>query len=162
MAVLSLLWIKFAHLPVVFLGAKGIPEASFIAFILYISSHGLTQKTQWGEKLEEFFASLLTPASLPIIFVLAASSSIGEELLFRGAVQNQFGFIAASILFGLVHWPFNKLMIPWTIIAMAVGFVLGGLYIYAGNILAPIMLHFMVNFLNIWTLNQKYGYTPRI
>jgi len=158
MSALALAIIYFFHIKVQFFGLKGLPEAYVATFVLYILSHLFTAKTDWGEKLEEFFASLLVPISIPGILILALSSSIGEELLFRGVLQNLVGLIPSSIIFGLVHVPMNKVMIPWTLIAMMMGFALGGLYIYSGNLLAPVLFHFLINVLNIWTINQKYGY----
>ncbi len=157
LSALALAWIYFAHLEVTFLGIKGIPEAAFLAFFLFILSELLTTHIPWAQKLEEFFAQIVTPLSIPVIIIMALCSSVGEELFFRGALQNQFGWVPASIIFGLVHIPWNKLMIPWTIIAIVAGFLLGGLYIYAGNLLAPIFLHFTINLLNLWAINQKYS-----
>ncbi len=157
MSALALMWIYLAGLDATLLGIKGIPEATFLAFFLFVASALLTTHTPWAQKLEEFFAQIVTPLSLPVIFLMALCSSVGEEFFFRGAVQNQFGLIPASITFGCVHIPWNKLMIPWTLMAIFMGFVLGGLYIYAGNLLAPILLHFMINFLNLWAINQKYS-----
>ena len=157
LSAIALVWIYLAQLEVVFLGIKGIPEATFLAFLLFVLSALLTTHSSWAQKLEAFFAQIVTPLSLPVIFIMALCSSVGEELFFRGALQNQFGFVPASILFGLVHIPWNKLMIPWTLMAIFAGFLLGGLYIYAGNLLAPIFLHFAINFLNLWAINQKYS-----
>ena len=157
MSALALAWIYLARLDVTFLGIKGIPEATFLAFFLFVASALLTTHAPWAQKLEEFFAQIVTPLTFPVIFILALCSSVGEELFFRGAFQNQFGLIPASIIFGCVHIPWNKLMIPWTIMAIVAGFLLGGLYIYAGNILAPLVLHFTINLLNLWAINQKYS-----
>jgi uncharacterized protein len=157
MSLVGLLWILFADFEVILLGTKGVGIAAMIAFIVFALSNECSEKTQWGKELTELFSQFLTPTTVPVIFFLAAASSIGEELLFRGAIQNQFGLIVASILFGLVHFPAKKAMIPWTITAIVMGFVIGWLYEFSGHLLAPIMLHFLINFLNIWAINQKYG-----
>ncbi len=158
MAGVALLWIFVMRLPITFFGWEGLPEAYVIAFLIFIFSTAISVKSQWGKKLEELFASLLTPIPIPAILMLSLLSSVGEELFFRGALLNQFGLIISSLLFGLVHFPIYRSMIPWTIMASLMGFVLGGLYLYSGNLLAPIALHFLINFLNIWAINQKYGY----
>lgn len=156
MSLIALVWIYFAHLPVIVFGTKGLLEAYLLAFILFMSSLFLSSQTQWAREMEKFFAEILVPLSTPTIFVIALFSSVGEEMLFRGAVQNQFGFVFASVIFGLFHFPVHRVLIPWTISAMIMGFFLGSLYIYSGNLLAPITFHFLVNFLNLWILNQKY------
>ncbi|MBI4041235.1 MAG: CPBP family intramembrane metalloprotease [Deltaproteobacteria bacterium] len=151
------IWIYAANLPVIFFGTRGVALAAWIAFGVFALSNMCSEKTEWGKKLVELFASFLTPSSNTTIFILALMSSLGEEILFRGAVQNQFGLIVASLLFGLMHFPIKPIMMPWTLTAVIMGFVLGALYQYAGNLMAPILLHFLINFLNIWAINQKYG-----
>ena len=150
------IWIYAARLPVTLIGIEGLVEAYFLGIALFVISLMLSAKFQWAKELERLFAEVLTPLSWPVIFLLALLSSVSEELFFRGAAQNQFGLIPASLLFGLIHFPVRKTMIPWTLMAVVMGFLLGGLYIYAGNLLAPITLHFLINFANIWIINQKY------
>lgn len=148
-------WISLADLECKVFGFKGIPEAFVVGFIIFALSLQTSNQFQWAKDLENIFSEALTPLSLPSIFLISLFSSSSEELLFRGAIQNQFGLAIASLLFGLVHMPLNKKLIPWTLSATIMGFILGGLYIYAGNLGAPILLHFLINFLNIWMINQK-------
>jgi membrane protease YdiL (CAAX protease family) len=35
------------------------------------------------------------------------------------------------------------------------GFALGGMYMYTGNVLAPILAHFTINFLNLSLIAQQ-------
>lgn len=155
LSVIGILWIKWGDLDVEFIGTKGILFAVCIGFLIFALSNILTQQCEWAQRLERLFASILTPMSLPTIIAISFFSSIGEEIFFRGAIQNQFGYVPASLLFGLVHFPVQKTMIPWTLMATIMGFVLGGLYLYAGNLLAPITLHFFINALNLWAIDQK-------
>lgn len=155
LSVIGILWIRWGNLEVGFMGTRGILFAICIGFLVFALSNTVTQKFRWAQKLEDLMAEILTPMSLPTILAIAFVSAVGEEIFFRGAVQNQFGYIAASLLFGLVHFPVQKTLIPWTIAATAMGFVLGGLYLYAGNLLAPMTLHFVINGLNLWAIDQK-------
>lgn len=155
LALLGIVWIQWGNLEVRFFGTSGIFLATAIGFMVFILSNIITQKMSWAQKLEQLFVKLLTPMSLPMIMTLSLFSAIGEEIFFRGAIQNQFGIIASSLLFGLVHFPIEKTMIPWTLSATIMGFVLGGLYLYAGHLLAPITLHFVINGLNLWAIDQK-------
>jgi hypothetical protein len=154
----GILWIRWGNLDARFIGeggTRGILFAICVGFTVFALSNMVTQKFEWAQKLERLFQEILTPMSLPTIFAISFFSAVGEEIFFRGAVQNQFGYIAASLLFGLVHFPVQKIMIPWTIAATVMGFVLGGLYLYAGNLLAPITLHFIINGMNLWAIDQK-------
>ena len=61
-------------------------------------------------------------------------------------------------MFGAVHvGPDPKTFFPWTIMAVVMGFVLGGMYLYTGNVLAPILAHFTINFLNLSLIAQQAG-----
>ena len=89
LSAIALVWIYLADLDVTFLGIKGIPEATFLAFLLFILSALLTTHIAWAQKLEEFLAQLVTPLTFPVILIMALCSSIGEELFFRGAIEPQ-------------------------------------------------------------------------
>ncbi len=83
------------------------------------------------------------------VFALAFSSATAEELLFRGAVQANIGIVPAAIIFGLMHFRRN-----WWIFALVMGFVLGGLYELSGSLYPPMLLHFIVNFINLKRLSR--------
>ena len=57
------------------------------------------------------------------IITLGASAALGEETLFRGAVQPRFGFILTALLFALVHSNYGISMS--TLIVFLLGLVLG-------------------------------------
>src|SRR3989338_8660396 len=125
LSTVAILWIWIGNLPARLFGVKGVVLACLLGFFMVALSLISTDKSKWGKKLEEKFAKLLVPLPFTTIFLVALLSSIGEELFFRGAVQNQFGIVIASITFGLVHLPVTKDMIPWTIVAVIMGFMLG-------------------------------------
>lgn len=68
------------------------------------------------------------------ISVLAGFS---EELLFRGFLQPQTGIAAASLIFGALH----AVTFGYFLLASAMGFYLGWLYQFSGNLLVPIAVH---------------------
>ena len=103
------------------------------------------------------------------VTVFAVTSSIGEELLFRGFLQqwlsdglftgpmsDWWGLIVASLIFGLIHvGPERRTFLPWTIMAVVMGFVLGAIYLYTGNVLAPVLCHFTINLLNLAQIARR-------
>lgn len=122
------------------------------------------EHTAWAAKLSHEFRKLLGPITVAQAFVLAVTSGIAEEVFFRGFLQqvltdvafvslpyaDVLGLVAASVIFGLVHQgPDRKTFLPWTIFALVVGAALGGLYLVTGNLLAPVIAHFTINFLNL-------------
>ena len=78
---------------------------------------------------------------------LALLIAISEELLFRGMIQTKFGFIAASIIFALIHfryWNHWYLIINIVLLSFWVGF----LYEWSGQQLLPVIaMHFTIDFL---------------
>lgn len=114
-----------------------------------------TEKTASGKRLADRLAEVL--ANLPVgpAIALALVSSIGEEVFFRGALQPRVGWIVASLLFGLVHVGPGKDFLPWTLSALFAGLLLGGLFLYTGNLAAPIAAHAVVNGVNLPMLARR-------
>jgi len=92
-----------------------------------------------------FFANIgfrFTPLR---ILLMSLGAGIGEELLFRGALQAwlddslpvALAIILPSVVFGLLH---NNNLI-YMIIAGVIGLYLGVLFAVTGNILVPIIAH---------------------
>lgn len=75
------------------------------------------------------------------LLLLSVFSGIGEEVFFRGAVQPEFGLVAASLLFGLAHIGPDRRYLVWTLWAVLAGFLFGGLYELTGGLLAPAVAH---------------------
>ncbi|MEZ4513732.1 MAG: type II CAAX endopeptidase family protein [Chloroflexota bacterium] len=76
------------------------------------------------EKLTE---ALLGPlfTSIPGILTLGLAAAIGEETLFRGALQPRFGLLFTSLLFALLHSNYGISIA--TVVVFALGCVLGWL-----------------------------------
>ena len=74
------------------------------------------------------------------IAVISLVAGIGEELLFRGVLQTEMGLLPASVIFGLLHMGGSGTLVfgCWV---MLMGGVLGGLAIWTGGLLAPIVAH---------------------
>jgi hypothetical protein len=103
----------------------------------------------WLHRLRHEFRDVLGPLSHREIFALAAASSVGEELLFRGAMLDNWGLIASTLVFGLIHVPPRWSLWPWTASALVMGLVLGALTLMTGNLGAAVLAHFVVNYLNL-------------
>jgi membrane protease YdiL (CAAX protease family) len=117
-----------------------------------------TRHFQWARDLHGSFRDLLGPLTGQEIVILAMASSIGEELLFRGALLPWMADMAGSevlgvgmqgLLFALLHVGPGKRFLPWTISALVLGIAFGWLAIWTGSLGAPIAAHFAINFLNL-------------
>lgn len=118
---------------------------------------------QWVKSLERIIDEHLLPlfrdAGPFAVFAVALTAGIGEELLFRGVIQAGLeGLVGAmtalaitSLLFGLVH-----AMTPaYFALTCLMGFYLGWLYQATGNLLVPILVHFLYDWIVlVWHLHR--------
>lgn len=140
-----------------------------VGLVVVVISQILDRTTQWAKVLtDEFIKTLghLTPAQ---VLIFALCSGIAEELFFRGFLQQMLSIqvftgeggavialIVASLVFGGLHLgPDFRKFWPWTVMAIVLGFVFGAMYLYTGNVLAPILAHFTINFFNLYFMTQS-------
>ena len=90
----------------------------------------------------EIFAAM--NASLPAGIMLALAAAIGEEILFRGALQPVFGIALSSLAFVLLHGQY--LFTPGALILFAVSLGFGWLRAVRGTS-AAIICHALYNLL---------------
>jgi uncharacterized protein len=90
---------------------------------------------------EELAPRLVDGAASSSLVLVAIFSGVGEEAFFRGALQQEFGLVVASVLFGLAHIGPDRRYLVWTAWAVLAGFVFGFLYEVSGGLLAPILAH---------------------
>ncbi|MFP4600361.1 MAG: CPBP family intramembrane glutamic endopeptidase [Persicimonas sp.] len=143
-----------------------------VGILVVWASHILDRKAEWARDLGRRFGKILGSLSVTEAFIFAAASAVGEELLFRGFLQQALtevvfsgawaewaGLVVASLAFGMLHiGPDLEKMWPWTVMAIVLGAGFGWMYLYTGNILAPILAHFTINFFNLQSIGQKYGH----
>jgi uncharacterized protein len=108
-----------------------------------------TRRYRWARELHTSFHDLLGPLTGREIVILALASSIGEELLFRGALLPWLGPWWQAVVFALLHVGPGRRFLPWTLSAFALGVAFGWLAVWTTNLGAPIAAHFMINFLNL-------------
>jgi membrane protease YdiL (CAAX protease family) len=109
------------------------------------------------EVAEELAPRLVDGADRSSLVLVALFSGIGEEALFRGAVQQEFGLVVASLVFGLAHVGPDRRYLVWTAWAIMAGFLFGALYEVTGGLLAPIVAHSTHNAatLLLWRRSRK-------
>ncbi len=120
-----------------------------IAVAVLSGARAMRGTFQWAKRLEEEFRFFLAPLDLRGILVLAVSSGIAEETFFRAIMQPVLGLWITSLVFGLLHYPMNRRLIPWTISAIALGFVFGLVYQSTGSLLAVALGHGLINFFEL-------------
>lgn len=90
------------------------------------------------------------------IAIICVIVSICEELLFRGAIQHGLGPYWTSIIFALIHVRYLRHWIPtgWVFLS---SYALGYIYIQAGTLWAPIVCHFLIDFISGLVIKFRRG-----
>lgn len=106
------------------------------------------------EKLHQFACNY----SWPILITLSVFAGVGEELLFRGAIQGWLAqhvheavaVAAASILFGLVHY----LSFTYFVLATGLGLVLGTAYALTDSLVLVMVWHGVYDMIALYCLRR--------
>lgn len=107
---------------------------------------------------EEVIRPLLAPCSWVDLLGISALAGLGEELLFRGVVQEAFarwfnvwiGVVAASVLFGLLH----SITFTYAVLAALMGAYLSCVWLNTDqNLLVIVITHALYDFVVLlWLL----------
>lgn len=124
--------------------------------------------TDINDVVDRLLRPLFAKTTIAELAVVSALAGIGEELMFRGLIQEGLArwigepmgvwiaLIIASTFFGMLH-PMNS---AYVLLATFMGFCLGGLWIATGNLLVPIVTHAVYDFLALLWLNRVSPDSP--
>ncbi|MCL1791187.1 MAG: CPBP family intramembrane metalloprotease [Peptococcaceae bacterium] len=105
----------------------------------------------WFEPVNDQLAQRFNTGELALFFAVGA---VSEELLFRGVLQNLFGFWIATVFFVVIHVRYLKRpVLLATILILACG--LGGAYLLCGKLWVTILCHFLLNIGAILMLKKR-------
>ncbi|MFO0879433.1 MAG: CPBP family intramembrane glutamic endopeptidase [Gemmataceae bacterium] len=107
---------------------------------------------------DQVIIPLLRPCSVLDLLGIACLAGLGEEMLFRGVLQDLFreylplwaAIAIAGLLFGLLH----AVTFSYIVLAAVMGMYLGWLYEVTGNLLAPIVTHAAYDFVVLLLMVQ--------
>ena len=103
-------------------------------------------------------AKSLSPPTIVIVSVLAG---VGEELFFRGVLQEQLGWLLASILFGFMHFGTAvREYFSVFVLYVFLGGYIGLVYAATGSLWVVVVQHAVYDFLAL--LYLKYRYRPSV
>ena len=103
--------------------------ATFACFVVAAIAGFVSQQFDPGlsESLDEVVDQITAQVQNPIgAVVLGASAGIGEEAIFRGALQPRYGIIVPSLLFMMLHGPhygFNLALLGLLAVSIILGLV---------------------------------------
>ncbi|TNF23631.1 MAG: CPBP family intramembrane metalloprotease [Deltaproteobacteria bacterium] len=120
----------------------------------------VTRNVPAMRRLSEELSPMVAGLDSAQIALMAVTSAIGEELMFRGGLQPLIGFWPTVIVFGLAHGGLNRRLALWVVFAALAGILLGWLTVYTGNLLAPVVCHLTVNFWNLHAMASESTPTP--
>ena len=146
-------WVKLIIYFFILLGLAQI----FLVISTYIGYDFLPLSTQdflknqqdFNTKIQEGFITNSFSGFLFNIILLAIIPAVGEELFFRGILQdiciglfknNSVGIIITSLIFGILHFQIDNLL---SIIFASL--LLGYIYNFSNNVFLTILLHFGFN-----------------
>lgn len=100
--------------------------------------------------VDEMLVPLFRECGIVQLAVIAAMAGLGEEMIFRGVVQTALGdgagpwiaLLAAAVLFGLLH----TVTPTYALLAGLIGLYLGWLWMATGNLLVPVVVHGLYDF----------------
>jgi membrane protease YdiL (CAAX protease family) len=109
---------------------------------------------------EETVLPLLETCSLFDLALISLVAGVGEEALFRGVIQmglaNSLGpwgaIVVTAMLFGLVHF----ITPTYAVLAGLIGVYFGWLMTASENLLLPIVVHVLYDFLALTYVVREY------
>jgi membrane protease YdiL (CAAX protease family) len=117
-------------------------------------------------EVEDTIVPLFADCSMAELVLIALLAGVGEEALFRGLVQRgvaqaagpMAGLVAASALFGLAHFVTRT----YALLAAILGLYLGALFLLTGNLVVPIAVHTLYDFVALlhWVRRARRPEAP--
>jgi membrane protease YdiL (CAAX protease family) len=132
--------------------AATVPPAATAVFLTSRRGIRLPFLGRIYERVKEIMEHPLRGLQADEILILAAAAGIGEEVLFRGVLQAVIGFRLTCLAFGLLH----AVTTAYFVLALALGAYLGWLQMATGNILVPMIVHWLYDALAFWLLRRRF------
>jgi membrane protease YdiL (CAAX protease family) len=134
--------------PMLALGASS-ALGVLLALVLVVGTRLTVSRFSWAQQLHIELKPIAHRMTLPQIMLVAAFSSLGEELLFRGLLQPWLGLAITSLLFGLCHQVPGPSRWVWAGWACVVGLAFGAIFSLTGSLVGPLAAHAIVNAVNL-------------
>ncbi|HEY5956017.1 MAG TPA: CPBP family intramembrane glutamic endopeptidase [Polyangiaceae bacterium] len=130
-----------------------------VGAIAVLATKAMVMRFGFAARLHGELRPLALELSAQMVVVLATSSAIGEELLFRGLLQPEVGLVVQALLFGVLHQTGGSSRWVWMIWATLMGLILGAMYQLSGSLVGPVVAHAMINGFNLQFL-KRHDPTP--
>jgi len=132
------------------------PPLLALTLLLRSNSPGLVRLVR---EVEQMVGPLFEGATVGALALISILAGVGEESLFRGVLQPALGSVTApwvallvvSAVFGLVHF----VTATYAFLAGVIGLYLGWLFLGSGNLLVPIVVHALYDFVALTILVRR-------
>ncbi len=105
-------------------------------------------------RLQARLAEFIGPLSETQITVLALASAIGEEFMFRLAMQDAFGLWPTAVLFGVLHTGPKGTRL-WSALALVIGILFGWMIELGCGLLSVTVAHAVINYLSLRRMQKS-------
>jgi membrane protease YdiL (CAAX protease family) len=142
-------------------GASGYASAlvsaglgALVAAATIAATRVLVRRTRWGRALHADLRPVVHDSSDVALVLVALSSGIGEEILFRGLLLPAVGVVASSLAFGVVHQVRGRARWAWMLWATVMGLAFGLVFRVTGSLVGPMIAHVAINAVNLRLLRD--------
>jgi membrane protease YdiL (CAAX protease family) len=129
--------------------------------LVAIATRMMVPRFAWARNLHLELRPLARGVPFVGIVALAVSSSLGEELLFRGLLQPWLGLFGQALVFGVVHQIPGPSRWVWVAWATLVGLAFGAMFALTGSLAGPLAAHAVINTLNLSFLKSHDPHVGR-
>lgn len=144
------------------LGARGIPSVLLsvglglpLGAVTIAATRVVVQRSRWAHALHAALRPTVSGTGDAALLVVAAASSAGEELLFRGLLVPLIGVVVSSVVFGGLHQVRGPARWGWMGWATVMGLLFGSLFAATGSLAGPLVAHAAINHSNLRFLRDN-------
>jgi membrane protease YdiL (CAAX protease family) len=128
-----------------------LPLIVLLAAITWTPARLLAPLRRIRRRIRKILGPTLKDIRIWQVLLISIAAGIGEEVLFRGAVQGRAGMIITSLIFGLLHW----ITPTYALLAVVLGGYMGWLFQTTGNLLVPIIVHALYDFVALIVIRNE-------
>lgn len=136
-------------LPPLAASALSIAVGVAFAFAIVVTTRVTVSRYEWARQLHVELQPVARRFGTRETLLIAALSSLGEELFFRAFLTPVIGIIGSSLLFGFLHQVKGQSRWVWAAWATGVGLFFAVLFRATGSLLGPIVAHALINATNL-------------
>ena len=128
-----------------------LPPVALLALLLWSPLRNTRPMRRINVILKRNFGRAIAGLGIWQVLAISLAAGVGEEALFRGALQPRLGLYGASLVFGAVHW----ITPTYFVFAVGMGLYLGWVHESSQNLLVPIIIHALYDAIALLALRHQ-------